>query len=94
MIARFFPFIQLLSTVAKASRSGSAPTRWRTARLTPGVLIAFLLYLDQFFTPVQQLSNVFDQWLQAGVAIEQLDTLLDTPLEHPRRARADRPRDD
>ena len=51
--------------------------------LTPGVLIAFLLYLDQFFTPVQQLSNVFDQWLQAGVAIEQLDTLLNTRSSTP-----------
>ena len=28
--------------------------------LTAGVLIAFLLYLDLFFSPIQQLSQVFD----------------------------------
>ena len=92
MIARYFPFIQLVSTVAKAVALGFGAHEVANGSLTPGVLIAFLLYLDQFFTPVQQLSNVFDQWLQAGVAIEQLDTLLDTPLEHSRRARADRAR--
>ena len=33
--------------------------------LTAGVVIAFLLYLDQFFSPIQQLSQVFDTWQQA-----------------------------
>ena len=51
-----------------------------------GVLIAFLLYLDQFFTPIQQLSNVFDQWLQAGVAVTQLDELLRTRSTTPEPA--------
>ena len=83
MIARYFPFIQLVSTVAKAVALGFGAHEVANGSLTPGVLIAFLLYLDQFFTPVQQLSNVFDQWLQAGVAIEQLDTLLNTRSSTP-----------
>ena len=34
--------------------------------VTAGVVIAFLLYLDQFFSPIQQLSQVFDTWQQAA----------------------------
>ena len=34
--------------------------------LTAGALIAFLLYIDLFFAPVQQLSQVFDGYQQAA----------------------------
>jgi ATP-binding cassette subfamily B protein len=36
------------------------------------------LYLDQFFTPLQQLSNVFDQWIQARVSLDRIRELLGT----------------
>jgi ATP-binding cassette subfamily B protein len=44
--------------------------------LGAGVLIAFLLYLDQFFAPLQQLSMVFDQWIQARVSLGRVRELL------------------
>ena len=50
------------------------------------MLIAFLLYLDQFFTPMQQLSAVFDQWSQARISLGRLDELLATPSSTPRAA--------
>lgn len=81
--ARFFPFLQLLSTVAKAIALAVGAQRIADGQLTAGVLIAFLLYLDQFFTPIQQLSTVFDQWLQATVASTQLRELLQTPTATP-----------
>jgi ABC-type multidrug transport system fused ATPase/permease subunit len=83
LIARFFPFLQLLSTVAKAIALAVAAHRIADASLSAGVLVAFLLYLDQFFTPIQQLSQVFDQWLQAKVAVSQLGALLRTPAATP-----------
>ncbi|EHB50412.1 Xenobiotic-transporting ATPase., Phosphate-transporting ATPase [Mycolicibacterium rhodesiae JS60] len=86
LMARFFPFLLLLSTVAKAIALGFAAPRLAAGDLSYGVLIAFLLYLDQFFTPIQQLSFVFDQWLQARVAMTQLRELLRTPSATPAAA--------
>ncbi len=83
MIARFFPFIQLMSIVAKAIALAVGGRQVAAGDLSSGVLIAFLLYLDQLFTPIQQLSNVFDQWLQAKVAVTQLTELLRTPTATP-----------
>jgi ATP-binding cassette subfamily B protein len=81
--ARFFPFLQLLSTLAKVIALAVGAQRIADGQLTSGLLIAFLLYLDQFFTPIQQLSTVFDQWLQATVAARQLRELLQTPTGTP-----------
>jgi ABC-type multidrug transport system fused ATPase/permease subunit len=83
LIARFFPLLQLLSTVAKAIALVVGARLVTEGNLTAGVLIAFLLYLDQFFTPIQQLSTVFDQWSQARVAVTQLSQLLRTPTATP-----------
>ncbi|MCU1361329.1 MAG: Fe(3+)-transporting ATPase Xenobiotic-transporting ATPase, partial [Ilumatobacteraceae bacterium] len=83
LMSIYFASSQLLGTVAKAL------TLWYGARLigqgtlTSGLLIAFLLYLDQFFTPLQQLSAVFDQWIQARVSLGRLDELLATPSSTP-----------
>ena len=41
-------------------------------------MIAFLLYLDQFFSPIQQLSQVFDTWQQAAASMSKIDELLAT----------------
>ncbi len=84
--ARYFPFLQLLSVVAKATALAVGGHLVAQGRLTSGLLIAFLLYLDQFFTPIQQLSTVFDQWLQANVAARQLRELLETPSATPAAA--------
>jgi len=83
LMARFFPFLMFLSTVAKAIAIAVAAPRLVAGELSYGVLIAFLLYLDQFFTPIQQLSFVFDQWLQARVALIQLRELLRTDSGTP-----------
>lgn len=90
LMARFFPFLMLLSTVAKAIALAFAAHRLAKGELSYGVLIAFLLYLDQFFTPIQQLSFVFDQWLQARVALTQLRELLQTPSGTPAPERGTR----
>lgn len=83
LMAIYFASSQLLSTVAKAL------TLWYGAHLIDqgalgsALLIAFLLYLDQFFTPLQQLSAVFDQWIQARISLGRLDELLATPTSTP-----------
>jgi len=51
--------------------------------MTVGTLIAFVLYLDSFFTPIQQLSQVFDSYQQAQVGLRRIGELLDTPTTTP-----------
>ena len=46
-------------------------------------LIAFILYLNVFFAPVQQLSQVFDTYQQARAAATKLAELLATPVSTP-----------
>ena len=44
--------------------------------LTTGALIAYLLYIDMVFSPVQQLSQVFDGYQQAMVGLRRITDLL------------------
>ncbi len=48
-----------------------------------GILASFLLYLNQVFAPVQQLSQVFDTYQQASAGIRRIAGLLNTPVSTP-----------
>jgi ATP-binding cassette subfamily B protein len=82
-IALYFPFVELLSEVAAALVLGFGAARVHSGGLTPGGLIAYLLYLDLLFTPVQQLSQVFDGYQQAEVGLRRIRDLLRTPTSVP-----------
>jgi ATP-binding cassette, subfamily B, bacterial len=87
-IALYFPFVQTLSTVAGAIVLVIATGEMRNGTLTAGALIAYLLYIDMVFSPVQQLSSVFDSYQQAMVGLHRITDLLrlDTstpPPAHP-----------
>ena len=81
LVATYFPFVQFVSAVADAIVLGVGAHLIASGDLTPGALIAFLLYIDLFFSPIQQLSQVFDAWQQTRVSVGriaelmQLDTL-------------------
>ncbi|MEU0965478.1 ABC transporter ATP-binding protein [Streptomyces sp. NPDC005917] len=92
LISVYFPFVQLLSSVAAASVLMAGAHRVEAATLTTGALVAYLLYIDLFFAPVQQLSQVFDGYQQATVSLGRIQELLreqtstraaDQPLEVP-----------
>jgi ATP-binding cassette subfamily B protein len=48
-----------------------------------GVLIAFVLYLTQFFAPIQQLSQVFDSYQQARAGMRKIRALLSEDTTTP-----------
>jgi ATP-binding cassette subfamily B protein len=81
LVATYFPFVQFMAAVADAIVLGVGARLIETGHLTSGALIAFLLYIDLFFSPIQQLSQVFDAWQQTRVSVGriaelmQLDTL-------------------
>jgi ABC-type multidrug transport system fused ATPase/permease subunit len=83
LIARFFPLLQFLNVIAKAIALAVGAREVAGGRLSAGALVGFLLLVDQFFNPIQQLSMVFDQWLQATVAVNQLGELLRTATGTP-----------
>ncbi|WP_311202751.1 ABC transporter ATP-binding protein [Actinophytocola gossypii] len=87
-VATYFPFAALLAGIAQAAVLAVGAGRVASGDLTPGVLLAFMLYLGLFFAPVQQLSGVFDGYQQARVGLRRIADLLRTPTsveppEHP-----------
>ncbi|HEY1345080.1 MAG TPA: ABC transporter ATP-binding protein, partial [Streptosporangiaceae bacterium] len=82
-IALYFPFIQSLSTIAGALVLLVAAGQMRSGALTAGALIAYLLYIDMLFSPVQMLSQVFDGYQQAAVAVGRISELLRMPTSTP-----------
>ncbi len=76
LIAFYFPFVQTLSTIAGALVLVLATSQMHNGTLTTGALIAYLLYIDMVFAPVQQLSQVFDGYQQAMVGLRRITDLL------------------
>ncbi|MFF1292150.1 MULTISPECIES: ABC transporter ATP-binding protein [unclassified Streptomyces] len=79
LISVYFPFVQLLASVAAAAVLIAGAGRIDDATLTTGALVAYLLYIDLFFAPVQQLSQVFDGYQQATVSLGRIQELLQEP---------------
>ncbi|MGM9381282.1 ABC transporter ATP-binding protein [Streptomyces antibioticus] len=88
LISIYFPFVQFLSSVAAAAVLVAGAGRVDAATLTTGALVAYLLYIDLFFAPVQQLSQVFDGYQQATVSLGRIQELLREPTS---TRTADRP---
>jgi ATP-binding cassette subfamily B protein len=86
-IATYFPFVQLLSDIASAVVLVVGASLVNDNALTAGALIAYLLYIDMFFAPIQQLSQVFDGYQQAMVGLARIRDLLRTPTSTPQAAR-------
>jgi ATP-binding cassette subfamily B protein len=81
--ASYFPAVELLSAVGTAvillyggyqalDLSGNA----QAAQI--GVVVAFVGYLNTFFDPIQQLSNLYTTYQQGMAALDKIFDLLDT----------------
>jgi ATP-binding cassette subfamily B protein len=86
LIALYFPFVLLLADLGAAVVLGTGSALVAHGTVTAGVVIAFLLYLDQFFSPIQQLSQVFDTWQQAAASTDMISELMATPTGTPEPA--------
>jgi len=49
--------------------------------ITPGVLVAFVLYIGRFFDPIRDLSRRYDSFQSTMAGGERIFALLDTPAE-------------
>jgi ATP-binding cassette subfamily B protein len=74
---------EFMQQVATALVLSLGVSRLRDNPAFAGVLIAFVLYLTQFFAPIQQLSQVFDSYQQARAGMRKLRALLAEPIATP-----------
>jgi ATP-binding cassette, subfamily B, bacterial len=82
-IASYFPFVAFLSDLGTAIVLTAGALLIANGSLTTGVLIAFLLYLGLFFSPIQQFSQVLDSYQQAAVSVSRIGELLAVPTDTP-----------
>ena len=86
LVATYFPWVQFLSGVATVIALGVGATMIHHDELTTGALIAFVLYIDLFFSPIQQLSQVFDSWQQTTISVARIGELMRTETLTPNPA--------
>ncbi len=79
----YFPFVELMSVAANVLVLGVGARLVLDGSLTPGALIAFSLYINTVFAPIQQLSSLFDTYQQAKAAMTKLRELLSTKTTIP-----------
>src|SRR6266511_3936516 len=76
--SRYFPFVEFAGVAGTALIIGVGG--WFVERdiVTVGTVAAFVLYLNNLFEPVQQLSQLYNLVQQSGAALQKLFELLDT----------------
>jgi len=75
--AVYFPFVDLLSSLATAIILGYGAYLVFDGQTTIGVLTAFLGYATTFFDPVQQLSQLYSTFLSAVAALDKIMEVLE-----------------
>ena len=77
----FSPSIELLATLATALVIGYGGYLTLNNQLSVGLLTAFLLYVQQFFRPIQLLSSIYTQAQSALAGAERIYAILDETPE-------------
>jgi ATP-binding cassette subfamily B multidrug efflux pump len=84
-VAAAFPAaIDLLGAIATSLvvwLGGAAVLGAQSGAITPGVLVAFVLYIGRFFDPIRDLSRRYDTFQSTMAGGERIFALLDTPVE-------------
>ena len=75
--AAYFPGVELLSAVATGGILFYGGVQAVEGRITIGVLVAFLAALNNFFDPIQQLSQLYTTYQSGMAALDKIFELLD-----------------
>ena len=79
--AWYFPFVELLSVFGIAIVLAYGGYLTFEGAIGVGTLFAFVVYLQNFFDPVQQLSLVYNTYLAATAALNRIFDVMDTEPE-------------
>ncbi len=77
----YFPAVDFLSSMALAIVLGYGGYLYFDGSITIGTLFAFMLYVQNFFDPVQQLSQLYNTFLSAAAALDKIMGVLDEKPE-------------
>ncbi len=86
--ARYFPAVEFTSVLGTAVILGFGGWLVHRDTITIGVVSAFVLYLNNLFEPIQQLSQFYNTVQSAGAALGKVFGLLDTHASVSERAGA------
>jgi ATP-binding cassette subfamily B multidrug efflux pump len=81
IVAAYPSAIDFLSSIAMALVIWLGGAAALGKGITPGVLVAFILYVERFFDPIRDLSNRYDAFQSSMAAGERIFAMLDTPVE-------------
>ncbi|MEN4010955.1 MAG: ABC transporter ATP-binding protein [Bellilinea sp.] len=81
LAAKFFPSVDFLGIIAMALVIWLGGNAVLGEQITPGVLVAFVLYINRFFDPIRDLSRRFDTFQSTMASGERILSLLETPIE-------------
>jgi ATP-binding cassette subfamily B protein len=77
LVALFMPGVKLIGNVTISVVLLYGAYLAYHGQVTVGVLAAFLLYLRQFFEPMQEISQFYNTFQSAGAALEKLSGVLE-----------------
>jgi ABC-type multidrug transport system fused ATPase/permease subunit len=79
--ASYFPAVEMLSAVGTAVILLYGGSQAIDGAIQIGVIVAFVGYLNTFFDPIQQLSQLYTTYQQGMAALDKIFDLLDTEPE-------------
>jgi len=77
--SKYFPIVELTGALGIAVIVGVGGLMVDQDLVTVGTVLAFVLYLNNLFEPIQQLSQLYNTVQSAGAALHKVFVLLDTP---------------
>ena len=76
--ASYFPAVELLSAIGTAAILRFGGYQAINGEIEIGILFAFVGYLQTFFDPIQQISQLYTTYQQGMAALDKIFDLLDT----------------
>jgi len=77
----FFPTVDFIGSLAVGLVVWFGGSQVLGHTITPGVLVAFVLYIDQFFNPIRDLAQRYNTFQSTMAAGERIFEVLDTDAE-------------
>lgn len=84
--AAFGPLVDVIAALGVAIVAGYGSWLVINDQATPGLVVAFLAYVQFFFRPIQAISQFYTTAQSAFAAAERTFTLIDTPVDMPDHA--------
>lgn len=79
----FFPVIEIIMAIALGLLVWYGSKSILAARISPGVVVAFIMYINMIFRPIRELVDKFNTLQMGMVGAERIFSVLDTDEQTP-----------